>query len=214
MEKIIIVGAGGFGREVKMLIDQINLDNSKYVVVGFIDDLITKGTKINGIEVLGTLDYLNSITSKVNLVIAVGSPILKKKIINSINNNLIHYPTLIHPNVQIGVDDMFIGKGCIICSSCLLTVNINLQDFVTLNLQCTIGHDTKIGSFSSLMPAVNISGEVNIDDCVYIGTGAKVINQVTIGENSIIGAGAIVTKSIPSNCTALGMPARPVKLNK
>ena len=50
MEKIIIVGAGGFGREVKMLIDQINLYNSKYVVVGFIDDLITKGTKINGID--------------------------------------------------------------------------------------------------------------------------------------------------------------------
>lgn len=210
MEKIIIIGAGGFGREVKMLIDQINLMNKKYSIIGFVDDIIQKGTTINGIEVLGNINYLLSIDYEVNLVIAIGDPKIKIKIINSLINDNFIFPTLIHPNVQISNDDVLIGKGCIICSSCILTVNIQIHDFVILNLLCTIGHDTSIGSFSSFMPAVNISGEVEINNGVYIGTGAKVINQVSIGENTIIGAGSIVIKSIPSNCTAVGIPAKPI----
>jgi serine acetyltransferase len=63
------------------------------------------------------------------------------------------------------------------------------------------------------MPSVNISGDVEINDCVYVGTGAKIINQLIIGESAIIGAGAVVIKSIPANCTAFGMPARPIKIN-
>ena len=63
------------------------------------------------------------------------------------------------------------------------------------------------------MPSVNISGEVIISEKVYVGTGAKIINQIEIGENSIIGAGAVVSKSIPSNCTAVGVPAKPTKFH-
>lgn len=213
MEKIIIVGAGGFGREVKMLIDQINHNHKKYELIGFVDDSLKKGTIINGIEVIGSTEELNLINFHVNLVIAIGNPLVKKKIIESINSDFFDFPTLIHPSVFIGNDNVYIGKGCIICAGCLITVNIEIQDFIILNLMCTVGHDTKIGSYSSFMPSVNISGDVEINDCVYVGTGAKIINQLTIGESAIIGAGAVVIKSIPANCTALGMPARPIKIN-
>ena len=80
-----------------------------------------------------------------------------------------------------------------------------------LNLGCTVGHDTIIGAYSAFMPSVNISGEVNIKEGVYVGTGAKIINQITIGEKTIIGAGAVVAKKLPSNCTAVGVPARVIK---
>jgi serine acetyltransferase len=63
------------------------------------------------------------------------------------------------------------------------------------------------------MPGVNISGEVIINENVYVGTGAKIINQLEIGSNSIIGAGAVVSKSIPDNCTAVGIPAKPIKFH-
>jgi acetyltransferase-like isoleucine patch superfamily enzyme len=64
------------------------------------------------------------------------------------------------------------------------------------------------------MPGVNISGEVTIDECVYIGTGAKIVNQVEIGEGTIVAAGAVVSKSLPAHCTAVGVPAKPIKFNK
>jgi acetyltransferase-like isoleucine patch superfamily enzyme len=70
-----------------------------------------------------------------------------------------------------------------------------------------------IGDYCSFMPSVNISGEVVIEDLVYVGTGAKIINKVNVGKNTIIGAGTVVTKSLPSNCTAVGIPAKVVKMN-
>ena len=76
---------------------------------------------------------------------------------------------------------------------------------------CTVGHDITIKSYASFMPSVNISGEVIIHEAVYVGTGAKIINQLEIGENTIVGAGAVVSKSLPSNCTAVGIPAKVIK---
>jgi len=212
--KIAIIGAGGFGREVKMLIDQINDAEKQYEFIGFFDDAFEKNLIINGFPVLGSISDINTLEYELALVIAVGDPKTKKSIFNTIKNEKVIFPTLIHPNVFIGKDDVRIGKGCVICCSNVITVNVTIGDFVILNLMCTVGHDTVIANFSSFMPSVNISGEVNIKEGVYVGTGAKIINQLEIGGNSIIGAGAVVYKSIPANCTAVGIPAKPIKYHE
>lgn len=211
MKNIVIIGGGGFGREVKMLIDQINEVDKKYNFLGYYDDGMEPLSLINGYPVLGSISDLNTISEEVCVVLAIGTSQLRENILLQINNSVIEFPILIHPNVIIGDDMVFIGEGCIICAGSILTVNINIGKHVIINLVCTVGHDTIIGDFCSLMPAVNISGEVNLADCVYIGTGAKIINQVSIGKNTIIGAGAVVTKSLPANCTAVGIPAKSIK---
>ena len=63
------------------------------------------------------------------------------------------------------------------------------------------------------MPGVNVSGEVILNEGVYVGTGSKIINQVAVGDYAIIGAGAVVSKSLPENCTAVGIPAKVIKIN-
>jgi sugar O-acyltransferase (sialic acid O-acetyltransferase NeuD family) len=213
MEKIVIVGAGGFGREVKMLIDQINQKEKKYEFLGFYDDGFKKGTTINYNEVLGSIDDLANISYKINVVIAIGAPDIKKIIIEKLINSNISFPTLIHPSVIIGDEHVAIGKGCIICAGSFITCNIDIKDFVILNLMCTVGHDTVINSYASFMPSVNISGEVVIHESVYVGTGAKIINQLEIGMQTIVGAGAVVSKSLPEKCTAVGIPAKPIKFH-
>lgn len=213
MKKIAVFGAGGFGREVKMLIDQINLlDLETYQFTGFYDDGEEKDTMINGCPILGGLADLNQIEEPLCLAVAIGNPILKKSILQQITNPNVIFTTLIHPNVLIGKDSVTIGEGSIICAGTIITVNVDIGQHVILNLQCTVGHDTRIGDFSSFMPAVNISGEVEIGECVYAGTGAKIINRLSIGENTVVGAGAVVSKSLPANCTAVGVPAKPIKL--
>ena len=129
-------------------------------------------------------------------------------------NRYLNFPSLIHPNVLIGSDEVIIGNGCIICASNIITVNISIGNFVILNLGCTVGHDTRIGDYCSFMPAVNISGEVIIENSVYVGTGAKIINLLTIGNSTIVGAGAVVSKSLPEKCTAVGIPAKPIKYHE
>jgi sugar O-acyltransferase (sialic acid O-acetyltransferase NeuD family) len=213
MEKIVIVGAGGFGREVKMLIDQINLKESKYEFIGYYDDGFKMGTVINFNEVLGSIEDLANIDCEINVVIAVGAPHVKRKLVEKLTNSKISFPTLIHPTVLIGDEFVSIGKGCIICASTIITCNIDIKDFVILNLMCTVGHNTVINSFASFMPSVNISGEVVIHEEVYVGTGAKIINQLEIGKQTIVGAGAVVSKTLPEKCTAVGIPAKPFKFH-
>ena len=77
-----------------------------------------------------------------------------------------------------------------------------------------MGHDTIIGNHAAFMPSVNISSEVNAGECVYVGTGAKIINQIEIGQNTIIGAGAVVARSLPADCTAVGVPAKVIKIKE
>lgn len=213
MKNIAIIGAGGFGREVKMLIDQINAKSKEYNLLGYYADGVEPGTLINGYPILGPIEDLNKVTTELSVVAAIGLPSLKKELLSVIDNSLISYATLIHPNVIIGNDDVTIGQGSIICAGCIITVNIKIGEHVIFNLGCTVGHDTVIEDYCSFMPSVNVSGDVNIGTCVYVGTGAKIINKLEIGQNTIIGAGSVVHKSLPANCTAVGIPAKAVKFH-
>lgn len=214
MKDIVIVGAGGFGREVKTIIDAVNKGKKTYNFLGFYDDGIEKGTQVNQYPVLGKLSDLNALQQETAVVLGIGNPIVKSNIIASLTNTFLDFPTLIHPNVVISEDEVAIGKGTVICAGSILTCNIRIGEFVTLNLMCSVGHDTTIGNYASFMPAVNISGEVHIAEKVYVGTGAKIINQLSIGSGTIVGAGAVVSKELPAHCTAVGIPAKPIKFHK
>lgn len=212
--KIAILGTGGFAREIVTLIQDINNTDSKYELVGFVDNSIEKGTLINGYPVVGNDEEINQTNEPIGLVLAFGEPKIKMKVRSKFTNPLVSFPTIIHPSAIVGDRKLVeIGDGCIICASVIITTNIKIKDYVTLNLQCTVGHDTIIDSYSSFMPSCNISGEVHIGEGVYCGTGVKIINQTDIGEHSIIGAGAVVAKSIPAYCTAVGVPAKPIKFH-
>lgn len=213
MKKIAIIGAGGFGREVKMLIDQINNEIPSYELIGFYDDDTSLPKTINGLSYLGTIDDLQNRKESISLVLGIGIPDVKSKIVERLKSKQYDYPVLIHPSVIIGDDDVNIGKGTIVCAGTIITCNIDIGTFVTLNLSCTVGHDTIIKDYASFMPSVNVSGEVEIMEKVYVGTGARIINQLQIGENTVVGAGAVVSKSLPANCTAVGIPAKPIKFH-
>lgn len=213
MRNIAIFGGGGFGREVKMLIDQINQNSASFNFVGYFDDGMPKNTLVNGNIVLGGINELNQYVGLLDIVFAIGNPVTKEKIVNKITKTDLNFPILIHPSVLIGADGVCIGEGSIICAGNIITVNATIGKHVILNLGCTVGHDSSIGDYSSFMPGINISGEVLIHTGVFGGTGSKIINQVEIGKYSIIGAGAVVSKSIPPYCTAVGIPAKPIKFH-
>lgn len=213
MEKIVIIGVGGFGREIKSLIDQINIAENKYEIIGFYDDAENVKDFYNGVPYLGKIDELNKIGVKTAVALGIGVPKVKTKIVSRLLNKKLYFPTLIHPTAIVGSDNVTLGQGTIICAGNILTCDILIGDFVTLNLLCTVGHDTTIRDFASFMPSVNISGDVLIGESVYVGTGAKIINLLEIGANTVVGAGAVVSKSLPENCTAVGIPAKPIKFH-
>ena len=207
IKKIAIIGAGGFGREVKWLIDCINATQQQWYFCGYYDDDLSDRKNIKSDLLLGNIDSLNTIQEPLAVAIAIGNPNIKQQIVERLYNKNLYFPVLIHPNCLIG-NNVTIGDGTIICASNILTTDIVIKNFVTINLACTVGHDSVIANYCSIMPSVNISGEVLMHQNVYVGTGAKIINQINIGSHSIIGAGAVVIKNIPQNSTAVGIPAK------
>lgn len=212
MKKIAIYGAGGFGREVHMLIEQINQEKKTWNFIGYFDDDLPKEAIINGLPVYGGMAELNDWTEPIALVIAVAEPEIKRKLVLGLKNKGISFPVLVHPDAKIGEYNL-IGDGAIITAGCIITVNVTVGKHVILNLYCTVGHDSVLGDYSSYMPSVNISGEVVTGEGVYVGTGAQIINQRIVGKDTIVGAGATVVTDLPAKCTAVGSPAKVIKRN-
>jgi sugar O-acyltransferase (sialic acid O-acetyltransferase NeuD family) len=214
VKQIAIYGAGGFGKEIAMLIELINLNQPQWEIMGFYDDRATKERIVNDYRVLGGIEELNKVDYSLGLVIAIGDSFIRRDVRNLIHNDQIFYPSIIHHSATLG-NGKFItmGEGCIICPGVFLTVNIAIGKHVILSWYCTVGHDSIIKDYASVMPKVNISGEVCIEECVYVGTGTTIVNKVEIGKGTIVGAGAVVSKSLPANCTAVGVPAKPIKFN-
>lgn len=212
MEKIAIIGAGGLGREILSLIKQINEKERQYTIIGFFDDGIQKGTFVHGYPILGSIQELNEWEEGLSIAFGIGNAQLKENIYRRITSKKIKYPTLIHPSVIIqDPDSVSISKGSIICAGTIITCDVVLENFVFIDYGCTIGHDAKIKSFCSFMPSVNISGDTNIGECVYIGTGAQIINQIDIEDYVTVGAGSVVIENLPKGVTAVGVPAKVIK---
>lgn len=211
MKDIVIIGAGGFGREVAWLIEDINKANQEWNIIGFVDDNDSiQGKEINGYKVVGNVDWLAQ--QELYVVNAIGDPITKMKVMKKLEKSKNIYPVLIHPSV-ICSDRIEIGEGTIICAGNILTVNIKIGKHVIINLDCMIGHDVILGDYTTVLNSANVSGAVNIGKCVSIGTGSAIIQGLNIGDNTIIGAGAVVVTDLPPNCTAVGVPAKPIKFH-
>lgn len=209
MKNLVIVGTGGFGREVAWLVERINELSPKWDILGFVDDnREVHGTEINGYKVLGDCQWLNEQEEDIYAVCAVGAAKTRRKIIGKLNNR--KYATLVDPSVQMSklID---VGEGCIICAGTILTVNIVIEPHVIINLDCTIGHDAYISKYTTLYPSVNVSGNTRLEECVEMGTGSQIIQGIEIEKETIVGAGATVIKDLPKCCVAVGSPAKPIK---
>jgi sugar O-acyltransferase (sialic acid O-acetyltransferase NeuD family) len=212
MQKIVLLGAGNFAREVVGLINDLNRVEPQFDLVGFLDDNPNKhGNKLNGTSILGGMEWLKTNEAQgVKAVCAIGESHIRRKVVLKALEYGSEFCNLIHPNVVLTSFIEF-GQGVIITAGCILTCNIKIGNHVHLNLSTTVGHDDVLEDFVTTAPGVHLSGNVNVGEGVYIGTGAVTVEKLSIGDWSIIGAGAVVAKNIPDNVTAVGVPAKPIK---
>ena len=209
MEEIIIIGAGGFGREVLWTINDCNKNGKKYSVLGFVDDDQTiQNSIIDGCKVLGGLEWIeNNYKKSMSCIIAIGDTNRKKEIEKKLKKIEPSYATIIHPSV-ISSKSIIIGEGTIIQAGVILTINITIGKHVHINIDSTVGHDSIIENFVTINPGVHINGKTIIRNSAYIGTGAVMKQEVEIGKESVIGAGSVVLKNVPEKSLYAGVPAK------
>jgi sugar O-acyltransferase (sialic acid O-acetyltransferase NeuD family) len=204
-KQLLIYGAGGLGREILSLVKSLD----EWEAIGFIDDSQAKGTIVHDIEILGGFSVLQERKSRPHVILAFGDPSVKKRIAIQLRNLNVDFPVLIHPTAVIqDTASVKLGPGTVICSGAVLTTDIILGEHVLINLNSTIGHDCRIGNFSSIMAGVNLAGGVELSEEVLIGSGSNVINRIKIGAGSIVGMGSVVLKNVGSGLTVAGVPSR------
>ena len=212
MKSIVIIGAGGFGREVLEIFKEQNKISREWDIRGFVDeDSGLYHKTINGFSVLGGLDWLREYNDdSLGCVCAIGDCRMRKQMVEKLHAIGVNFYNAIHPSVIMS-EFIELGHGVIICAGSVLTVNIEIGDHVHIDTNCTVAHDAAIKSYCRLNPGVNINGANRLGEGVYVGTGATIIQDISVGSWSKIGAGAVVTDDIPEHVVAVGIPAKVTK---
>lgn len=209
MKDLVIIGAGDFGREVSWVVERINQNKKTWNLLGFVDDNPSiQNEDIDGYSVLGTLSYFNKNSKEIYVVCSIGTGAIRKKVMDRVSAIPgVFLATLIDPAAIIG-RNVKIGAGCVVCAGSILAISTILHDNVIINLNCTIGHDTILNEFCTVHPGSNISGKVQLQSCVDVGTGTKIIQGITVCNFCVLGAGTVVVKDIREPGTYVGIPAK------
>jgi sugar O-acyltransferase (sialic acid O-acetyltransferase NeuD family) len=214
--RLVIVGMGGFGREVHDLVDDINRSatdhRNRFDVIGFLDDADPDASLASGRELphLGGVGRMFDLAPDVQYVVAIGSGSVRRRIDQMYERAGRAPATLVHPSAVVGSRRVTIGAGGIICSMVSMTTNVTLGRHVHLNMGVTVGHDVVCESYVTVSPNASISGNVVLEEEAFIGTGASVIPHRRIGARAAVGAGSAVMHDIGADLTAVGVPARPL----
>lgn len=195
MKDIVIIGAGGIGREVAWIIEEINEVNPTWNIVGFVDENSEMwGKELNGYKVLGGLDILDKLESKPEVIVAIANCGVKKDIVARLNNKF-DFATVIYPSVRIS-RFIEIGQGSIIYPGVIFTVNTKIGNHVVISGNCGIGHDTVIGDFSSVLWGSYFSGYDVVGEECFVGVGAKFIQGIKVGSGRKVEVGTVVIEDV------------------
>lgn len=213
MKKLVIVGAGGFGRELLQWCKDINAIERKWEITGFIDDNINalEGYSCD-IKVVGSIDEWQPKEDEV-YALAIANPEIKVHVTQKLEKRGAIFVPVIHPTVHIG-DFNRIGRGVVIYPNARVTVNVCIGNFVTILDNTSIGHDALLGDFTTVCASCGINGHVEVGSRTFIGCNASTIPGIKIGQDCQVGVGSVVVSNVRDKMHVFGNPAKRMALPK
>jgi sugar O-acyltransferase (sialic acid O-acetyltransferase NeuD family) len=211
--ELIVIGAGGFGRETIEAVRALNATGAHWRLAGYLDDEPERhGTVIDGVPVLGGIKELDHMPDA-SVVVCTARPgdyVSRPRIVDTLGIAPERYATIIHPSASVSVTSR-VGPGSVLLAQTVLTAAVTVGSHVAIMPHVTLTHDDFIADFATVASGVCLGGNVRVGRCAYVGAGALVREDRSIGSCALVGMGAIVTRDIPPQEVWAGVPARYIR---
>lgn len=206
MKPLVIIGAGGFGREVLDIVTAINATRSAWTFLGFIAD--QQPDQPFDHQWLGSREILPRY-SDASFVVAIADATARRELATDAEASGLQPATLIHPTASVGIGNT-IGPGTVIGTQASITTHVTIGKHVHLDQQSAVAHDAVLGDYARVNPGGVVCGGARIGPLALVGAGATVLQLLTVGASATVGAGAVVTQDVAPDSTVVGVPARPL----
>jgi sugar O-acyltransferase (sialic acid O-acetyltransferase NeuD family) len=212
VKRVVIIGAGGHGREVADILRHQAATDREIEPLGFADDnRDLHGRNLDGLPVLGDWSWFERTDrTDIAVICAVGSPRICRRLVERARSIGLSFASAISPLAQISPFAR-LGEGVTVFPNVIISTGAFVDGHSILNAGVVVSHDATVGLYSNINPGARLAGNVTIGEGCYIGMGANVIQGRTIGVWSVVGAGAVVIQDLPAGITAVGVPARVIK---
>lgn len=206
-ERVVIVGAGGFGRELLAWAQDCQEAGLLPPPGGFVDD---DAEALAGYDCpVGHLSSIDAYHPDAGdlLLIAIGEPSRKRQVAERLIGRGGRFATLIHPTAVVSRSAR-LEEGVVLCPLSLVSAGARVGRLAIVNTLSSVGHDVVVGDYSTLSAHVDLTGFASLGEEVLVGSGARLLPKVKVGDGAVVGAGAIVYRSIPARATVYATPAK------
>lgn len=201
-KKLLILGAGGHGKVVAEIASLMK----QWDEIAFLDDN-EELKEVNGYKVIDKLrNYKLYKEEYEHAFVAIGNNKFRIYLIDNLLKEGFKIPILIHPFTAIS-SNVHIGKGTVIMAGVVINTNAVIGKGCIINTSSSIDHDCILEDGVHISPGAHVGGTVNIGNCTWVCIGSSIVNNITIGKNVVVAAGAAVTKNVPDNVMVAGVPA-------
>jgi sugar O-acyltransferase (sialic acid O-acetyltransferase NeuD family) len=209
LRRLVIIGAGGHGREMFDVVTAANREHRCWEVLGFLDDGDVVQSRIDalGMPVLGDSQALRGLAA--GYLVGIGAPADRERLDRFGLEVGASSPVVVHPDATVGPESS-LDPGVVLAAGVRLTTNITVGRHSYCNTNSTISHDSVLGSYVTLAPGVAVGARVELGTRVFVGIGATVMSGVRVGEGATIGAGAVVIRDVAPGDVVAGVPAKPL----